>query len=225
MTERQDKTLKPGERLSVLLADDDTNLLWMMSLDLRKDGDFEVLTATTCEEALAKLINQRPDLVFLDIKFEKGEKEDGIDCLKKMRDQGYQGPVFIFTGHTDVDLLLRAQKAGADDYLVKGGVDNLATELKRLLGTSIRRILSGQNFNRILTSGYLRTQGLTDSQLGVLAMMVHENYPQDEELAKHLGLNPTTLEVMLHRVRRQLNLKNTKQLARVLTILELFGHR
>jgi len=226
LKERQDNAVKPGERLSILVADDDVSLRRAFSIKLRQDGGFDIMTAATCEEALAKAISNQPDLILLDVKFEEGEEaEDGINCLEKMRAQGYKGPVFIFSGHTDLDFLKRAQKAGADDYLVKGDFVDLAGEVKRLLLINIQRVLSGENFNRILNSGYLRTMGLTDSQVEALSLMVQEGYPQDKDLLERLGMSIGAFEMMMHRIRKELNVQNTKQLVRILTLLELFGNK
>ncbi len=44
---------------------------------------------------------------------------NGIECIKRLRLIGYEGPIFVFTGLCDSDIKQQALEAGADDYFVK----------------------------------------------------------------------------------------------------------
>jgi two-component system cell cycle response regulator len=102
---------------TVLVADDDPDILRFMEINFRLDG-FEVVTARDGPDALAKAIAVRPDLVVLDVLM------PGIDgytiCARIRADASLAAvPVIIVTanyGSADLDA---ARQAGADDLLVK----------------------------------------------------------------------------------------------------------
>lgn len=105
------------ESKKILLVDDDLTLLEMYEDRLKAEG-FEIIQATNGEEALARLRENKPALVILDIMM---PKVNGFDVLKNIRsDNDFKDtPVIILTALIqDVD---RAQgkKLGATDYIVK----------------------------------------------------------------------------------------------------------
>src|SRR5208282_1122947 len=48
---------------------------------------------------------------------------DGIDTLVRAHEHSPKTPIVVMTGHDDEALAVRAVRAGAQDYLVKGRVD------------------------------------------------------------------------------------------------------
>jgi DNA-binding response OmpR family regulator len=102
---------------TVLVADDDTDILRFMEINLRLEG-FEVVTARDGPDALAKAIAVRPDLVLLDVRM------PGIDgytiCARIRADARLAGvPVVMVTANYGTAEVEAARRAGADDFLVK----------------------------------------------------------------------------------------------------------
>ena len=102
---------------TVLVADDDADILRFMEINLRLEG-FEVVTARDGPDALAKVTDVQPDLVVLDVLM------PGIDgytiCARIRADATLAAvPVIIVTAnYASVDVEA-ARQAGANDFLIK----------------------------------------------------------------------------------------------------------
>ena len=114
----------------ILLIDDEPDILRLLSMSLRADG-YDVLTALSGEEGLRVFAKEKPQIVLTDIKM---PGMDGIEVLKKIK-QDYDEPeVIIITGHGDIDLAIEALQFGASDFINKPVKDRaLAVSLKRAL--------------------------------------------------------------------------------------------
>jgi DNA-binding response OmpR family regulator len=102
---------------TVLVADDDADILRFVEINLRLEG-FEVVTARDGPDALAKAIDVRPDLVLLDVRM------PGIDgytvCARIRADASLAAVrVVIVTANYGSAEVAAARRAGADDFLVK----------------------------------------------------------------------------------------------------------
>jgi DNA-binding response OmpR family regulator len=102
---------------TVLVADDDADILRFMEINLRLEG-FQVITARDGADALAKAVAVRPDLVLLDVQM------PGLDgytiCARIRADASLAGvAVIIVTANYGSAAVEAARRAGADDFLVK----------------------------------------------------------------------------------------------------------
>ena len=70
------------------------------------------------EEALAKLAARSFDVIVSDYQM---PGMDGIDLLRKLRNEGNEIPFIIFTGRGHEEAVIESYNAGADFYLAKGG--------------------------------------------------------------------------------------------------------
>ena len=100
---------------SILVVDDEPKVRQAMSEFLQQHG-FEVLTASSGEEALDALAASSPQLVLLDIKL---PGMDGLLTLKKMKALRPAVPVAMLTGLDDESLMAQAYALGALDYVTK----------------------------------------------------------------------------------------------------------
>jgi DNA-binding response OmpR family regulator len=102
---------------TVLVADDDADILRFVEINLRLEG-FEVVTAQDGPDALAKAVAVRPDLVLLDVRM------PGIDgytvCARIRADASLAAVrVVIVTANYGSAEVAAARRVGADDFLVK----------------------------------------------------------------------------------------------------------
>jgi DNA-binding response OmpR family regulator len=102
---------------TVLVADDDADILRFVEINLRLEG-FQVVTARDGRDALAKAAAVRPDLVLLDVQM------PGIDgytiCARIRADASLAAVrVIIVTANYGSAAVEAARRAGADDFLVK----------------------------------------------------------------------------------------------------------
>jgi DNA-binding NtrC family response regulator len=78
--------------------------------------DFEVSTASTGEEAIRVFRVYDPGLVLLDLSV---QGMDGIDTLERIKQIKPEVAVIMLSGQTNPEVIFRASKLGADDYLSK----------------------------------------------------------------------------------------------------------
>jgi DNA-binding response OmpR family regulator len=105
------------ETVTVLVADDDEDILELVAFRLERAG-YEVITARDGTEALAAARERRPDLAVLDVMM---PGMTGYDVTRELRgDDATRGiPVILLTARVQEADVNRGFEAGADDYLRK----------------------------------------------------------------------------------------------------------
>ncbi|MFO8011094.1 MAG: response regulator transcription factor [Dehalococcoidia bacterium] len=123
-------TNKSGKELeTILVVDDEPRIIEAVSLNLELEG-YDVVSATSGEEALKKLTELIPDLVILDVMM---PGMDGFETLQKIREVSTV-PVVMLTVMGEEDDRVRGLELGADDYMTKPfSPRELATRVKALL--------------------------------------------------------------------------------------------
>lgn len=101
----------------VLIADDEPHLVRSLSFVLGKEG-YEVLTASDGEEAIAKVRESRPDLVFLDVMMPKRNGYEVCADIKSSPELK-ETRVIILTAKGQETDRSQGMQAGADDFLTK----------------------------------------------------------------------------------------------------------
>ena len=122
---------------TVLLVDDEEDLLEMLGYTLEKEG-FRVLTARDGAEGLRLARAEEPDLVVLDIMM---PRMDGVEATQRLREDARLRltPILMLTARTSERDEIDGLDAGADDYLVKPVSAHLfLTRVKALLRRSER---------------------------------------------------------------------------------------
>jgi signal transduction histidine kinase len=122
--------------LHVLLVEDnsgDARLLREMFSN-EKTGSFELTHVLHLSEALRLLAKGGVDIVLLDMGLPDGH---GLDTVRRARAVAPGVPLIVLTGLDDEALAAEAMKEGAQDYLIKGEIENRA--LPRALRHSIER--------------------------------------------------------------------------------------
>jgi len=104
--------------IRVLHVDDEAGLLKIAKRCLELEGDFNVDTASSVEEALRKMKKKDFDVVVSDYKM---PGKDGLDLLRALKDTGCAVPFIMFTGKGREEVAIKALNLGADQYLNKTG--------------------------------------------------------------------------------------------------------
>jgi len=113
----------------VLLVDDDATVLLTLKAVLELHH-FDVETAATTAEALAKLATHEYDLVVTDVRMENDES--GFEVLRAAREQRYQPATAILTAYPPQEERLKTETAAS--FLVKPiGTRQLVAQLETLL--------------------------------------------------------------------------------------------
>lgn len=100
----------------VLIVEDDPELLELEERFLHKE--YETVRASSGEEALVKIREERPDLVLLDVLL---PKMSGFEVCQILRaDPGTRSlPIVMLTGQDKAESLSEGFEAGADMYINK----------------------------------------------------------------------------------------------------------
>lgn len=98
----------------ILIVDDEKNIVDILKFNLKKEG-FETIEAHDGEKGLEMALNDKPDLILLDIML---PKMDGFTVCRKIR-QTQSTPILMLTAkEEEVDKVLGLE-LGADDYITK----------------------------------------------------------------------------------------------------------
>ena len=100
--------------VSVLIVEDDKNILELLQMYLEKEG-YAVTVAADGGQGLTKFRAIRPDIVLLDVMM---PVMDGWAVCKAIRAES-QTPVIMLTAKSETDDKVQGLKAGADDYITK----------------------------------------------------------------------------------------------------------
>jgi len=100
--------------ITVLVVDDEPRLVDVVRLNLEMEG-YRVLEASNGGEALARLKEDLPDLVILDVMM---PEMDGFETLRRIRAVS-SVPVIMLTVRQEEHDRIRGLEIGADDYLTK----------------------------------------------------------------------------------------------------------
>lgn len=158
--------------IRVLHVDDEVEFLDLASYFLKREGDFEVNTATTAELALEKMQSENYDAVVVDYSL---PGMDGIELLKIIRAKGLQIPFVLFTGRGKEETAIEALNCGADFYLQKGASPQLQfMELANMLRKSVHSsrsdaaVREGERFLSSVFSSIQDGISVLDKDLNIL---------------------------------------------------------
>ena len=99
----------------VLVVDDETDIRELLVLTLMRMG-IEAVTASTREEAFARLGERTFDLCLTDMRLPDG---DGLEILRHIAEHHGNTPVAVITAFGSTENAVAALKAGAFDYIAK----------------------------------------------------------------------------------------------------------
>jgi two-component system, NtrC family, response regulator GlrR len=117
-------------KASLLLVDDDPDLLRLLSIRLKANG-YDVTAVDSAQRALASIAAARPDLVLTDLRM---EGMDGMALFDEIQ-VSYPGlPVLILTAHGTIPEAVAAVKRGVFGYLTKPyDAEELLAQIERAL--------------------------------------------------------------------------------------------
>ncbi|MES2006032.1 MAG: response regulator transcription factor [Bacteroidota bacterium] len=106
-----------GKPKQILIADDEPDILEIVSYNLGKEG-YEIYTAKDGSEAIERAKQLHPDLIILDIMM---PKKTGVEVCQILRSQPiFQDTLIIFlTAMSDEASQIKGLETGADDYVNK----------------------------------------------------------------------------------------------------------
>jgi two-component system response regulator MprA len=117
----------------LLVIEDDRAVRQALERALSFDG-YEVSTANDGSEGLAKVLDEQPAAIVLDVMM---PHVDGLEVCRRLRARGDTTPILVLTARDTVGDRVAGLDAGADDYLVKPfALDELLARIRALLRRS-----------------------------------------------------------------------------------------
>ena len=112
-----DKSNSGNKTRKVLVVDDDSDIVELLSYNLKKEG-YNVMTAYNGKEAVKCAKTFLPDLILLDIMM---PKMDGVETCRYLREDPLLAETYIIflTARAEEYSEVAAFDAGANDYLTK----------------------------------------------------------------------------------------------------------
>lgn len=107
----------PSNPLTVVVVDDEPDLLELVAYNIRQDGH-EVVTASDGLSALEAVQTRLPDVVVLDVMM---PGLSGLEVARRLRNQTETAsiPIIMLTARAEEKQELEGLDAGADDYISK----------------------------------------------------------------------------------------------------------
>ena len=212
---------------TILVIDDDRNILAIIELYLKKAG-FAVASCTTGYEAMQMFRSTKPTLVVLDVML---PGQDGWSILHEIRQESTT-PVIMLTAKGDTGERVRGLELGADDYIAKPFDSNeLVARIKAVLrrfapATETERsitlpdlVISLENYSVILDGEQLEMPPKEIELLYFLASHSGRVFTREQLLEQVWGFDffgdSRTVDVHVKRIREKLGEREAWQLKTV----------
>jgi len=101
----------------ILIIDDNADIRNIIN-DLIVESGYKTRLAANYNQALNEIDKKLPDVAIIDVKLDKGDN-DGLELLSHIKKKDHNIPVIIITGHANVEMAIKALKAGAFEFIEK----------------------------------------------------------------------------------------------------------
>ncbi len=219
---------------SVLIADDQTDVLEALRLLLKSEG-YAIETVTTPGGALRALGERDFDVLLIDMNYMRDTTSgrEGFDLLQRIREHDPTLPVVVMTAWGSVEGAVDAMRRGARDYVEKPWENasllaRVATQVE--LGRALRRARRLEDENALLRAPGAPALIAESAAMQPVLQTLERVAPSDASVlitGEH-GTGKDVLAACLHaasgRAERPLITVNAGGLSETLFESELFGH-
>ena len=101
----------------ILIIDDNADIRNIIN-DLIIEAGYKTRLAANYNQALNEIDKKLPDVAIIDVKLDKSDN-DGLELLSHIKTKDKNIPVIIITGHANVEMAIKALKAGAFEFIEK----------------------------------------------------------------------------------------------------------
>ena len=125
---------------NTILIVDDEDIVLASCRKVLEAGGFEVMLASSAEEALVVMESRLPIALLMDIKM---PERDGIYLMGQIREKWREIPVIVMTGYPTTETITEAAKMGAATLISKPFTpDELVETVRRVLKKEIRPVFA-----------------------------------------------------------------------------------
>ncbi|HAE25970.1 MULTISPECIES: response regulator transcription factor [Hyphomonas] len=175
-----------SEQKLIHLVDDDDAVRHSASFMLRHAG-FAVKTYTDGVAFLEVVEDASAGCILLDVQM---PRMDGLEVQEQLNARGVAMPVIVLTGHGDVNVAVKAMKAGAVDFVEKPYEKQTLVEA---LNRAFQRLEERSQRDLLVDEARGKIEHLTPREREVLEGLVdgHTN----KSIADSLDISPRTVEI------------------------------
>ena len=101
----------------ILIIDDNADIRNLIN-DLIIEAGYKTRLAANFNQALNEIDKKLPDVAIIDVKLDRGDS-DGLQLLAHIKTKNKNTPVIIITGHANIEMHIKALKAGALEFIEK----------------------------------------------------------------------------------------------------------
>lgn len=180
-----------GQKIKILLADDQPLVSESLRLLLGEEQDFEVVVVGDGKQAIEECKKNRPDIVLMDINM---PEMDGIEATKFIKETWPNIRVIMITTIEDVALAAEALRIGAEGYMLKSiHPKELAATIRLIYsgGTMISQDIAHQLFQHKIGDKVQNRYELTEREIEVLGCLTEGL--RNKEIAQKLHLSEGTI--------------------------------
>ena len=201
--------------IRVIICDDHPIFREGVRMIIRQSRDISLEDeAASAAELREKLRANSYDVIILDITLPGGP--DGLEILKELREEHPETAVLILSMHPEEQFAVRAFKAGAAGYLVKGSVPSDLLCAIRKVAAGGKHVSPSLAEQLAMDLAGMREkaphEGLSDREYRVLCALASGKGLT--ETANELCLSTSTVATYRSRILAKLNLKSTADLIR-----------
>ncbi len=136
----------------ILVVDDEPSIVTLLKFNLEQSG-YSVLTAEDGNTGLDLALDEKPDLIVLDLML---PGMDGMDVCKTLRQEKMNTPILMLTAKDEEFDKILGLELGADDYMTKPfSPREVVARVKAILRRSQVEVLAEKAEEKVITIGDL----------------------------------------------------------------------
>ena len=172
-----------------------------------KTAKFEIVLVDKISEAIRTLTEKDFDVILLDLSLPDSK---GIDTFRKISKEKPQIPVVLLTGLDDEALAVKLVQEGAQDYLVKGQINNkiLLRSVRYAVERNYKIHEQAQRKSEVI-EGKLAEYKITKREREILVLITEGK--TNEEIASVLHLSLSTIRNQIGKIFAKLRVSNRSQ--------------
>ncbi|MGB3472452.1 MAG: response regulator [Erythrobacter sp.] len=190
----------------VYIVDDDDTVRRSVGFMLKTSG-YSVTAYENGAQFLKDVKSLEAGCVLLDIQM---PEINGLEVQAELRERGVPFPVIVMTGHGDVDVAVRAMKAGALDFIEKPFSKDTMVEA---IGEAFDRLDRSSEKSKRREEAELLVNGLTKREHEVLIGLT-KGHP-NKTIGYDLNISARTVEIHRANVMKKLGVHNLSDLLRI----------
>ena len=170
--------------------------------DMRVVGE-----ASNGREAIQQFRAHHPDVVLMDLQM---PEMNGLDALMAIRDEAPEARIIVLTTYLGDAQVLRAIKAGARGYLLKGALHRELLETIRAVHAGKKSLSAEVSYE---LAEHATDDALTPAEVRVLRLIAQGS--ANKEIAEQLSVSEETVKSQVRNILSKLGAKDRTQAAMI----------